>query len=252
MKPLHWWLVVDDAIAGTGRHTLQLRWYVRGQVVSSDNGLWSFRRPNNIDRLWITLLPSVPSTYSPISRAYDEEKEVNDAVGVEMEVPYSGRAIRLASLFSPGDSRSSVPSLQRTDFPDGTLFLISSPSQSWEWVIPTRLEDRSTIAEYGVLGQSACIVRDRELLQEFCLLNGTTLSLEDRSLVQSSVPIYLEANLDSQRIFVEATSDLELRLYWPWPPGSVTDSGLPLGFEYSEETISIRLDAGEHTLALWP
>jgi|GEM_PF-3428008 len=252
MEAPHLWLVIDDISGTTDLHSLQLRWYVRGSVLSSDEGIWSFGRPGRVDRLWIVMTSTLPASYSSLERHYDWESWANDANGVEMVTTYPGRPVRLVTLLAPSGLSSSAPDLVRYDFADGSFLAVTSAEESWYWLIPSRTSQIARIEDYEVLGSAACAATSYDPLSHFCLLNGTSLRYKELPVVQASAPIYLEANRHEHWITVEAPCDVGLEIYWPEAVSHISDAHVSIPFDQSDSRVLIALKSGRHTLTLAP
>jgi hypothetical protein len=251
-EPLHEWLVVDDAVTDAWAHTLQLRWYVRGEVASSEGGDWAFRRSDRAETLWIRILPPSPAIYRGIERHYNWEQWVSDAQGVRMDLPTAGSPVRIVTLLAVSGSPEPLPSIERIDDAGGTLVVLDHPDQgiTWQWVLPFNREPETTVVDFRILGNAGCRVERSGSLEEYCLLNGTELAYQGRPLVESTASLCVEADLSEGKIAVDSPQGAELSLFWPMDVRTVREGEAAVPFELTDGVLRVHLEPGRHVLSV--
>lgn len=253
----HQWIVVDDATfsASPAGHRLQVRWYVRGTEAGHDlNGNWMFTRLDYPGTLYVQMPSSTSTTYSPISRSYPYNTE-GDAGGVEMEVAPSAPLARLISVLTYSDAQpASSPSVSRDDSGEGLLIVTQPAADSpiWDWLLAAPGTQQVEKTGYLLQGDAGCVWRKAAALAGYCLYTGTSLSVDDRLLAQSSAPISLEADIENSQITIDSSSDTTLQIYWPTGVQKITEDGQQVVFQQTEDVVSLQLTAGKHILLFNP
>lgn len=249
IKPWHQWLVLDDARILDGKpHSLQLRWYVRGNVENNQDNVWQFSRESGSPKtLTISMYPQGQASYKKAERHYAWEEWVNDAVGVEMDTTTSGDLTRLVSSLN---SAVSVPIVERSDEKQGTLLQSTLESASWEWIIPYPKTQPASIGPYTVNGQAGCVRLANQSMQGYCLMQGTDLASATQTLVQSPAPLSLEANIENGSITIEVDSETTLAFYWPIPISQILDGSQSVSYQVNQGLIQVMLLSGRHVLTI--
>jgi hypothetical protein len=244
------WIVVDDAIGDANPHTLQQRWYVRGDVVNQDGGTWIFNHPANSDQLAIQMLPGIPASYAMISRHYDSESWVSDANGVRMDVGYPRTPVRLVTSLAVTSSGGEVITVTRQDESGGTLINSWQGNLLWVWVLPPIQAQDAEIAGISLRGAAGCLASRGDIRSGFCLFNGDQLSLAGQVLVDSTVPVSVDASFQDSVLVVEAPETARLKFYWPSPVASLVSDQGSLTYLEQDGLIVVELSAGHHVIEI--
>jgi hypothetical protein len=248
IKPWHQWLVWDDISTFDNRtHSLQLRWYVRGEVSSEQDGEWIFSRSTGNPRyLSVSMFPPGQANFKEVERHYKSEAWVSDAVGVEMQAASREPLSRLVTAIT---SDTDIPSVTRVDEKEGTILTSVLDQLTWEWVVPSQA-GATQIGSYSVDGTTGCLRRDGTELRGYCLFHGTDLKAGTQDLVRSSVALDLEADLDSSRVTLSVPSGADLSFYWAAPVTSVKIDTTSIQFLQQESLLQLAVPAGNFVLAL--
>jgi hypothetical protein len=252
-KTWHQWIVVDDAsVTDEKPHTLQQRWYVRGTPISMKENIWQFSRRANSDTLEITLLPNLPAKYTAISRAYNIDTQIASAKGVQMDVSYPGHPLRLISSMRSTTSNEQSPTIVRTDSNSGTMISSQLDGTEWIWILSNPFNNSGNISGYEIEGTAGCIINKNNLLQDYCLMNGKSLSKSGVTFVASDQPINLEANTENKTIIIEVIKDSQINLYWPSKVIEILENNMSIPYNFNNNTLTINLLSGRHILNIRP
>jgi hypothetical protein len=249
----HWgqWIVVDDAVSDPKIHTLQLRWYVRGDYQNTDNNLWTFTRKADVNTLLsIQMLPERTAKYTKISRQYDLESFVSDAVGVEMETSYPGKPVRLVSALTVSTNDTGAPTVTRKDSASATSIASAQNGERWLWMLTKSEYDKGTVLSDSLTGFAACTHYKAKILQGYCLMNGSRYSSEGFNLIASNHPVYLEADFLAGEVQIEATIKSTITFYWPEKATAIMDSNAPVDFLQGGSLINLTVSPGQHDLII--
>ncbi len=246
------WIVVDDAVGDSSRHTLQQRWYVWGDAILTDENTWSFEHKNNNYILTIQMLPGLPATYTGISRRYDWEQWVSNADGVRMDVAYPGRPVRLVASLSVSMRGNTAEASIRGDSPEGTRIDAPADDGSRTWLLPPIGMESSGIDGYTLTGTAGCVTLRGEAFLGYCLMNGTSLTRQGQNLVMSEDKLYLEASFVAGKLYLDIPGETSVTFYWPEPVTAIMEAGAPLEYMTDAGLVTIRVGAGQHTLEINP
>lgn len=247
-KPWLQWIVVDDAVGDGNQHTLQQRWYVRGKYLQKNDNIWAFGHQSNNYALTIQMFPATSATYSEISRHYDWEQWVSDAIGVQMNVPYPGRPIRLITSLSVALRDATRPVITRADTPEGTQIDSLLADTLWVWVLPGLSKSSGQAGDYALTGVAACALHHSGELLGYCLMNGTALAYHGQTFVESPQKIYLETDIPGGKLCLESQVDTIVTFYWPTLIAAISISGTALAFTAEQGLVTIHIPAGQHVL----
>lgn len=250
MKPFHHWLVVDDAnVDGRGNHTLQLRWYVRGNGREISPGMWNFTR-SGPGKLTIQVLTDLSTEFSAISRKYDWEEWINNANGLMANMIYSNKPVRIISSLNPDLADDPPSTVVRTDSDQGTEILVQRADMEWLWILPIQFADVGVVGESQIEGNSGCEIRGNGELQGYCLMLGKSLVMRGQPLVTADAPVYVEVDFMDGMIVVESDSNVLVTLYVPFDVKFILENGSQVQFESADSLITIQVSAGRHILNL--
>ncbi|MBI3159101.1 MAG: NPCBM/NEW2 domain-containing protein [Chloroflexi bacterium] len=251
IKPWHQWLVVDEAeLLNSGQHSLQLRWYVRGDVDSRQDNAWVFSRAANLDRLHVTLLPGLEATYTKIERQYPYIEWIVDAVGVLMDLEYPGKPIRLVSSLTSVAGDGDGPAVTRLDEDGGTRITGVRGDENWEWLFHQTGAASSNVGGYEFEGLAACANSRSGTLNGYCLMDGTTLSSAGTLWVLSDLPVYLEADFAAQLVTLRALEPVTVTFIWNQPVQGIRLDGEAIQFDQDAEWTTVSVPAGQHVLTI--
>lgn len=252
----HHWIVVDDAaLQAFAGHSLQVRWYVRGQAAAHDEiGNWTFTRTGYPGYLAIQMPSALPVIYSPLNRTYTDWKQ-GDADGVELQVSPISNMTRIVSVISylPDQPASLLP-ITRDDTGQG-LLISAQPGDkfsAWDWLLASPGANVVEKSDYSLKGNAGCIWRSSSVLAGYCLFTGTSLNADGHLLVESSALLSLEADFGINLITVDSPSATTIQLYWPEPINAITEAGKKLQFQQKDNVLTIQLQAGKHILLITP
>jgi hypothetical protein len=254
----HQWIVVDDASMNSSPsgHTIQVRWFVRGQEVSHDNqGQWTYTRTGYPGFLTIQLPSPFKATYSAISRSFTLFTGLGDAVGVKMEVSPTSADTRLVSLLTYTSGKpASYPSLSRDDSGQGLLVTTQPESNSptWDWLLPSPGKTEADSGGYSLTGAAGCAWMQSGFLSGYCLYSGSAFNQGDTTLVKSDQAVSVETDLEHNTIKLDAPTNTLLELYWPAPVSKTSMDGSPLTYSLNNNQLSIQVPMGEHTIVINP
>ncbi len=244
------WIVVDDAKGDANPHTLQQRWYVWAVSTKQSENTWEFTHRGNAARLVIQMLPGLPAAYTKISRSYDWEVWIGDAVGVRMDVDYPGRPVRLVTSLFVHPKGEAAPVVRRVEDAGGTWVESQLGEAVWTWLLPP-LDGKAVAGESPLLnGTAGCLVRVQGKLTGYCLLNGTELREQGQLLVAAPEPIYLEADFASGKVMIQSTGEGQVAFYWPAAVSAVSADGKPVSFRREDSLVTLPVNAGVHTLEI--
>lgn len=253
IKPWHEWIVIDDAAAlDTYEHNLQLRWYIKSEIVQSNENEWAFNRNWlnwNEDVLHITLLPGMDASYKPIERTYPWD-EGGNAKGVEMDVNYPYKPVRLISVLSNVASGEQAPITSRLDEEKGTQITSEMGNATWEWMLPEIKKQHGEVAGYVFDGKAACASYNNEMLIGYCLMNGQSLASEDKTWIMADESIYAEADFENGSFYVNAEVNTSVSFYWDSTVITITENGSEIPFQTNLDLITILVPAGNHILTI--
>ncbi|MBI4730980.1 MAG: hypothetical protein HY781_02435 [Chloroflexi bacterium] len=249
-EPWAQWIVIDDAVSDMYQHTLQQYWYVRGQNLLTNENIWTFGQDGERYSLTIEMEPGIPAIYSSISREYDWETWVSNAIGVRMDVTYPGRPVRLVTSLSVTPQGDTSPTITRTDSLEGTQIDSQAEETTWTWILPPIGSPGGTTANYVLSGTAGCTAHQGEILLGYCLMNGTNLGYLDQVLVVSSESIYVETDFASGNLFLSAQEETIITFYWPRSVTNISDSGSALDFSSDNGLVTTRIAAGQHILEI--
>jgi hypothetical protein len=253
VKPWHQWIVVDDAKITDGkRHQLEVNWYVRGSVENNIDSVWQFSRIQNDDLLTIEFLPNTTAKYMEIRRQYSYEDYIVNATGAQMSVISLSKPVKLISSLTSSPSNNQIPKVTRMDSNSGTMITSQRDRVNWIWILPSSFSNSGVVSDYEITGTAGCILNKSNLLQTYCLMNGTSLSQAGITFVSSDQPIYLETSIENKKIIVEATADSLIRLYWPSNITKVLENGVSFPFSYNGTMLTVNLSVGRHALTIQP
>ncbi len=251
VEPWHAWLVVDDAgqVGSDPLPSLNLRWYVRGSVLSTEAGSWEFARSRDHRRLSIQMLPGAPAEYSTIRRSYDFEDWITRAVGVEMAIAEPAPASRLVTLLVSHESGTPPPLLERWDSSSATLARLSQQDETWDWLLGPPQAGVASVGGYVLSGFAGCAVREGGELAGYCLFSGTGLSDGLRPLIEAQESLSVEVDLRQGTITSEAAVPTVIRLYFPTVAATIRGPGLSrIAFTQEGDTLTLVLPAGPQRL----
>jgi hypothetical protein len=253
LKPWGEWLVVDDAdLTNAPAHTLQLRWYVRGTLDLQKGDRWSYVRNGNNNRLHIQLLLDRTAAYENISRSYNWEEWINDAVGVQAEVAHPKGDVRLVTSLYSGGALDPPHALVRRDQHGSTWVELTRGETRIACLLPPVSMIRGEFDASALSGTAGCVVTDDETPSAYWLLGATRFALDGRTVVDASTPISLEARFDAHSITVEAPGETEISFYWPTPVVALLEDGAPVEFSQSGDMVRMHLTAGRHVISAEP
>lgn len=250
IKPWSHWLVVDDAkVDGGGKNQLQLRWYVRGARQEAGRGKWRFTRQGS-GMLEIQVLTNLAVEYSNISREYDWEWDLDNAVGVLANLIYPGKPVRIVSSLNPDLNADPASTVMRLDSDQGAEIVVQREYTEWTWILPQQFTDIGVIGESQIEGKAGCqIVAAREL-QGYCLMLGTNLVMRGQSLVQADAPVYVEVDLAAGTIVILSESNAIISLYSPYEVNVVLQDGHPIALMKMGTTFTINVIAGRNEFTI--
>lgn len=82
----------------------------------------------------------------------------------------------------------------------------------------------------------------------YCLMNGSSLTYDGQTLVESSENLYLETDSTEGRIYLNTPSETTIAFYWAPPFVNITESGTDLLFSIDKDLVTLKISAGYHIL----
>jgi hypothetical protein len=252
VKPWHLWIVVDEGDVDEGVHAVQVRWYVRGEKLSSEGERWTFGRPENNEELHIFFLPKEIASYEEIARAYPAFQWIVDAVGVKMNIDNPNRPLRLVtSLFSTAPNQAQ-PLVTRQDQNGVTRITASFADETWAVFMPPRDTMQGLWDDYLFTGIAAGLhdQQSNATTLGYFLVNGTRLVVRDEVWLNAQSAISIEADFQSGSLAIDAPSGGDLSFYWPTQVSSMIENGQNLTFRYQDRLILLSLMPGTYRIML--
>jgi len=248
IKPLDQWIVIDDILGDASSHSLQQRWYVRGQLVNSSSTGWVYAQNANDYTLLIKSLSDPEASFTQIKRNYDFEPWVSNAVGMRVIVPYIGKPVRMVTSLAVVSPTGTMPVPTRQDGDGGTIIDIQAGDTVWKWFLPDPGLNSASEVDFSLNGVTGCVLERGGSLVTYCLVNGSDLSYKDRVLADGNTPFYLEADLDAGQVRLSLPAAMDVAFYWPSSIQSIMENGKKVDFSFDGGMVTLSLPAGWHLL----
>jgi hypothetical protein len=248
IKAWHQWLVWDDFnIFDSKSHSLQLRWYVRGDWAHESDNIWTFSRSSGDPGfLTVAMYPAGQAAYKQVERHYYVEQWVSDAVGVELDATAIKPLTRLISALT---SAEKIPTTNRVDEEKGTLLRSVLDQTTWEWLVPSK-SGEVAIGSYSLDGIAGCLHLLDNQIQGYCLFHGAHLAKDTQELVKASGPLDVEVDLQNSSINIDVASETDVAFYWPTQIGGIKNGTSQVPFQQQQSFVQLTLTAGKYILTV--